>query len=102
MKYVVRLNQKAYNPLTKKVMAERLWEVEQQPMAYIGGFGEKDKEKTVWHCAEVRINGESVTQLFRLPVKGGAPWEHTCYGVAIRGADDAIEIHTGPMDASGN
>jgi hypothetical protein len=87
MKYIVRLNPKGFNPITQTVIPSRLWEVEQ--------CANKDSEKVIWHCAEVRINGQPMREIFVLPKKGAAPFEVTATGMAIRGHDDAIEILEG-------
>lgn len=90
MKYLVRLNPKAYNPVTGKVIAARLWEVEQ--------CADKDSEKVIWHCHDVRINGQSIRELFTLPKSGEKPFEAAASGICVRGADDAIEIKAGKHD----
>ncbi len=94
MRYLVRLNPNAINPLTMKVRADRLWEVEQA--------GSRDSESVIWHCADVKIDGQHVRELFQLPKPGEKPWEIERYGVCTRGQDNAIEIRTGSPDASGN
>lgn len=94
MKYIVRLNPKAFNPLTRKIIAERLWEVEQ--------CATRDSEVVKWHCADVRIDKTPIRELFRIPESGTEPWSHECFGICVRGMDDVIEIKTGPCDASGN
>jgi hypothetical protein len=87
MKYLVRLNPKGFNPITQKVIPSRLWEVEQ--------CANKDSEKVIWHCAEVRISGRPMHEIFVLPKKGEKPFEVAAYGMVIRGQDDAIEILEG-------
>ena len=94
MKYVVRLNPKAFNPLTKQVIPDRLWEIEQ--------CANRDSEKVIWHAGEVRIDGVPMRELFKLPEPGGKPWELECFGFCVRGQDNAIEIRTRRPDASGN
>lgn len=94
MKYIIRLNPKALNPLTRKIIADRLWEVEQCLT--------KDSESVKWHCADVRIDKTPIRELFQIPAEGSEPWQHTCYGVCLRGMDDVVEIRTRPADASGN
>ena len=94
MKYILRLNPRAYNPITKRLMPERLWEVEQ--------CASKDSEKVIWHCADVRVDAEPVRTLYAAPAPGLKPWEREFFGTCVRGQDNAIEIHTGPSDASGN
>jgi hypothetical protein len=86
MRYIVRLNPKAYNPITQKVIANRVWEVEQ--------CANKDSEKVIWHCAEVRINGTPMRELFTLP-KPGEVFEVKATGIVTRAYDDAIEITNG-------
>lgn len=92
MKYVVRLNSRAYNPITGKLVPGKLWEVEQ--------CASHDPEitKAVWHCAEVRIGTDSITKLFTLPPPGAPPFELTVYGLAARAHDDAIVILRGKRD----
>lgn len=94
MKYILRLNPKAYNPVTRKVIAERLWEVEQ--------CATRDSDKVIWHCADIRVDGIPIRELFILPEAGSQPWEKECFGICTRGYDDVIELKTGPADASGN
>ena len=94
MKYIVRLNSKAYNPLTRKVIEERLWEIEQ--------CASKDSEKVIWHCADVRIDATPIRELYQLPKEGEQPWQAEYFGICVRGQDNAIEIHTGRQDASGH
>ena len=94
MRYIIRLNPRAFNPITRKVIAARLWEVEQ--------CGNRDSEKVIWHCADVRVDKQHVRELFQLPKEGEQPWQHECFGICVRGQDNAIEIHTGAADVSGN
>ena len=94
MKYLVRLNPRALNPLTKAVIAERFWEIEQ--------CATRDSEKVIWHCADVRIDSTPIRELFTLPKEGQKHWEKECWGVCVRGQDDAVEIHTRGSDVSGN
>ena len=47
MKYIVRVNIRAFNPLTMKMDPRRFWEIEQTES--------KDSQKVIWHCAHVRI-----------------------------------------------
>jgi len=100
MKYIVRLNLKAFNPLTKQMIASRLWEVEQ--CESIGGNGQVDSAKYVMHCADVRIDAIPIRMLFKLPKLGEKPWEQEFYGVCVRGQDNAVEIHTRGKNVSGN
>lgn len=86
MKYLVRINPRAVNPLTKAIDATRVWEVEQAAT--------RDSEKVKWHCADVNIDGASVTKIFKFPKKGEPPAQMEFYGVVVRGADDAIQILT--------
>lgn len=94
MRYLIRLNPKAFNPLTKRVIAERLWEVEQ--------CASTDSEKVIWHCADVRIGGTPINQLFTLPKPGEGVWSKEVFGFCVRGQDNAVEIHVGNANASGN
>ncbi len=94
MKYLVRINARAFNPLTRKMDPRKLWEVEQ--------VGNKDSESVRWHSADVRIDTKPIRELYALPKDGEKAWQMECYGVCVRGQDDAIMILTGPMDASGN
>ena len=84
MKYTIRLNPKAFNPLTRKVIESRLWEVEQ--------CANKDSEKVIWHCAEVKIGTKPVREFYTLPKKVEPPWEMTVFGICVRGQDDAMVI----------
>lgn len=90
MKYIVRLNQRAYNPITSKVDPRRVWEVEQ--------CATKDSEKVIWHCAEVLIDGVPFRTFFVLPNPGDKPFEASYEGIVVRGQDDAIEIKEGRHD----
>lgn len=90
MKYIVRLNPKAFNPLTNKVIVARLWEVEQ--------CADKDSEKVLWHCADVRINDKPIREIFVLPKPGEKAFEVSCSGICVRGQDNAIEIKEGRHD----
>jgi hypothetical protein len=100
MNYIVRLNPRAFNPLTRKVSAHILWEVEQ--CEKIGGNGRMDSEKVIWHCADVRIDKKHIREFFQLPKAGEPPWQYKCFGVCVRGQDNAIEIRTEAADVSGN
>lgn len=99
MKYIVRLNPRALNPITRKIIADRLWEVEQCEI--MGSDGHLKSESVKWHGADVRIDQTPIRMLFQIPTDG-APWQHVCFGVCLRGMDDVIEIKTRPQDASGN
>ena len=94
MKYIVRINPGAYNLLTKRIDAKRIWEVEQ--------CANKDSERVIWHCADVRIDDKPIYQLFVRPKEGEKPWQLECWGICARGQDNAIEIKSGKSDASGN
>ncbi len=94
MRYLVRLNPRAINALTLKINPKLLWEVEQA--------SSRDSETVVWHCADVKVDGRHIREVFELPKQGEKPWQMEYYGVCTRGQDDAIEIKTGPKDASGN
>lgn len=90
MKYLVRLNPKAFNPITQKVIVARLWEVEQ--------CSNKDSEKVIWHCANVRVDGQEIRELFYLPKTGEKPFELSFSGICVRGQDDSIELKAGQHD----
>lgn len=94
MKYLLRLNPKAFNPLTRKVIESRLWEIEQCKTP--------DSEMVIWHCADVRVDKTPIRELFTLPKEGEPPWEAMYFGICVRGQDDVVEIRTGAHDASGN
>ena len=94
MRYLIRLNPKAFNPVTRQIIAERLWEVEQ--------CASKDSEKVIWHCADVRVDDKPIRTLYTLPKQEEKPWEVEHFGICVRGQDNAIVIRTGPRDASGN
>ena len=100
MKYLVRLNPKAYNPLTRKVIPERLWEIEQ--CKSVGKGGGVDSEPVIWHCADIRIDKTPIRELFELPKLGEAPWQREYFGICVRGQDNVVEIKTGAQDVSGN
>lgn len=100
MRYIVRVNPKAYNPVTRSLIASRLWEVEQ--CAATGGDGRLDSERVIWHCADIRIDDVPIRELFVLPEPGGKPWEREVFGICVRGQDNAIEIKTGAADVSGH
>ena len=94
MKYLVRLNPRAINPITRKIIASRLWEIEQ--------CATKDSEKVIWHGQDVRIDATPIRELFTVPKEGEPPWQGEYYGICVRGQDNAVEIRTGPADVSGN
>lgn len=94
MKYLVRLNKKAFNPVTKQVKDSVIWEVEQAP--------NRDSEAVIWHCSAVKIDGVGISAFFEIPKPGAPAWEIERFGIATRGQDNAIEIRTGKADASGN
>jgi len=94
MKYIVRLNPHAQNPLTKQIREDRLWEVEQ--------CANKDSEKVIWHCGDVRVDSVPICELYQFQPTGEKPWDIAVFGICTRGQDSAIEIRTGPKDASGN
>lgn len=109
MKYLIRLNPRAVNPLTRKVAASKLWEVEQ--CEKIGGNGRIDSPAVIWQCGDIRIDGESIQSLAPLEayrelaqpaVAGAVRWALETWGVCSRGADDAIEIRTTNPEVSGN
>lgn len=86
MRYLVRINPRAVNPLTKRIDETRVWEVEQ--------CRSTDSERVKWHCADVNIDGVNITKIFQFPKKGEPPTEMEFYGIVARGADDAIQILT--------
>lgn len=87
MKYLVRLNPRAYNPLTKRINSAVIWEVEQ--------VATKDSEKVLWHCSDVKIDGESIQKLFKFPKRGEKPTEMEFFGICTRdGYADAVNILT--------
>ena len=91
MKYIVRLNKHALNPLTNKVMKSRLWEVEQ--------CADKDSEKVIWHCADVRIGLKHIREIFAIPKDGSAfSVELVYHGICTRGSDDALVIDERKQD----
>jgi hypothetical protein len=92
VKYIIRLNQKAFNPVTRALDHKRMWEVEQ--------VAARDSARVIWHCADVRVDTTPVREFFTL--SAGEQWSKECFGICIRGADDALEIRTGKADASGN
>ena len=94
MKYFVRLNPGAYNPLTTRLIPEKLWEVEQA--------ANKDSERVIWHCADIKIDDVPIREFFTLPKTGEKPREREFFGICVRGQDNAIEIRTGDPNASGN
>lgn len=100
MKYIVRLNMRAFNPLTNKVNPKLLWEVEQ--CQKIGGNGRTDSQSVIWHCADVKIDDKHIREFFRLPKTGEQPWKYEVWGVCVRDQDNVIKILTGPVDVSGN
>ena len=94
MRYIIRLNPKAFNPITRKVIAARLWEIEQ--------CATRDSEKVIWHCADVRIDKTPIRTLYTLPGAESKPWEAEYFGICVRGQDNVVEIHTGAPNVSGN
>ena len=87
MKYLVRPNPKAYNPITGQIDPQRLWEVEQ--CAWDGGAGH-DSEKVLWHCAAVNVNGQTIEPT----------GEVAFHGICTRDHDNAISIREGRNDVS--
>jgi hypothetical protein len=94
VKYIVRLNPKAWNPITQKVDQKRLWEVEQ--------CATRDSEKVMWHDGVVRIDGEPIGKFFKAPKPGEKPWQFECHGICVRSQDNAFDILTSRSDVSGN
>jgi hypothetical protein len=87
MKYLIRINPKAVNPLTGKIDPRRLWEVEQ--------CANKDSAKVIWHCADIRIGTKPIYEIFKLPAPGEPAKDLEFFGICVRGQDNAIEIHEG-------
>jgi hypothetical protein len=109
MRYLIRLNPRVLNPLTGRVDAKHLWEVEQ--CEKIGGNGRTDSPAIIWRCANVKIDGKPVDQLapleaYRALAKpqaiGEKRWQLEVWGICSRGADDAIEIRITTREVSGN
>lgn len=94
MKYLIRINPKAYNPLTRKVNASRLWEIEQ--------CANKDSERVIWHCEDIRVDQTPIREMYTIPKEGDQIWEREFFGICVRGQDNVVEIRTGAHDASGN
>ena len=92
MKYIVRINPRAINPLTRKVVANRVWEVEQ--------VADKDSEKVIWHCAAIRVDKVPIWELYRAPHEGEKPWEAEYFGICIRGQDNVVDILTRGHDGN--
>lgn len=94
MRYVVRLNPKAFNPLTRTLIENRLWEVEQ--------CADKDSGRVIWHCADVRFGNDrlvppvAAVKALLTPKDSMKPkpavWELKYIGYAARGQDNAIVI----------
>lgn len=94
MQYIVRLNRKAFNPISNALIPGRLWEVEQ--------CANKDSEKVIWHCGDVRINGRPIHEIFKPPTDASKMFEVEvkASGIIVRGQDNAIEIRPGQHDVS--
>lgn len=112
MKYIVRINLRAFNVLTMKMDPRLIWEVEQ--------VASKDSGKVVWHCAHVRIRHRGlgdetpiedylakamaerkIEKIAKNPVKKekSKPIEFEFHGICIQtGMDDAITIQEGRHD----
>lgn len=88
MQYIIRLNPKAYNPLTKRIAAGKIWEVEQ--------LKSKDSDGVKWHCGDVKIVRDGkmipINELFVFPKPGEKPTELKLEGYVFRGYDDSIGI----------
>ena len=110
MRYLVRMNPKALNPLTHQIDQSRFWEVEQ--------CATKDSEKVIWHFGSVRIGLIPVSDIFESVwaaqaerdsqewiQKGGyangpgkvspRTTELTFCGIATIGENNTIVIHEG-------
>lgn len=102
MRYLVRLNKKAWNPVTGKVMENRVWEVEQAE--WKGRNGGTDSGKVIWHCHNVVIRrdgldtpirfivAENAANAKNLAVKKATDLEFEFFGIVVRGDDDSIVI----------
>ena len=85
MRYIIRLNKRAINPLTQQLNPKLRWEVEQR--------ADKDSEKVVWHCEDVRIGDKPVQTFFQMPPSGNIwDWEMYYVGTVARGQDNFIVI----------
>lgn len=86
MRYIVRLNKKAVNPLTRQLDPKRLWEVEQ--------LADKDSERVVWHAEAVRINEQKASDFFQTPVPPKTIWDWELHykGYVARGQDNAVVV----------
>jgi hypothetical protein len=91
MRYLVRINPHAINPITKKIVFARIWEVEQVAFGASGAYSEAVK----WHCSNVKVDGVPILKIFKLPKKGEKPTEMEFFGICTRdGYEDAILINT--------
>ena len=105
MKYTVRPNPKAYNPVTGLTDPKKVWEVAQHEWA--GGTGH-DSEQVSWLCAEVKINGVPITEVIATRTSAQTPAEKLkvaekgmeFYGICTRDQDNAISIREGRTDVS--
>ena len=105
MKYVVRQNPRAYNPVTGKTDLQRAWEVAQ--VAWDGGSGH-DSEEVVWHCAEVVVNGQPISEVIAIRTERLLPDEKeeiarkgiAFHGICTRDQNNAISIREGRNDVS--
>jgi len=87
MKYIVRVNKKAMNPITRKIIPEIVWEVEQVKT--------KDSPAVVWHSANVTVDETPIVNLFPIPQKGKPMPEVSFEGIAVRDSFlDCINIMT--------
>lgn len=86
MRYLVRLNKKAINPLTGKLNPKLRWEVVQK--------ADKDSQKVTWHCEDVRIGNEPAYTFFKLPAPPKTIWDWELHyiGTVARGQDNAVVI----------
>jgi hypothetical protein len=99
MDYIIRLNPRAMNPLTKRIDERRLWEVEQ--CEWSGRSGNRDSEKVIWHFADVKINETPIVQYLKenkIALKG---LEIKLSGIAVIDGSNAIKILTGKHDVAG-
>jgi hypothetical protein len=86
VRYIIRLNKRAINPLTQQLNPKRRWEVEQR--------ADKDSEKVVWHCEDVRIGDTPVQALFKMPEPPKTVWDWELHfvGTVARGQDNFVVI----------
>jgi hypothetical protein len=86
VRYLIRLNKKAINPLTQKLNPQRRWEVIQK--------ADKDSEQVTWHCSDVRIGERNAQEYFEMPPPPKTIWDWELHfvGTVARGQDNAVVI----------